>query len=423
MRPLPTAKTQLLVILVWLPWSGLGCIAATSTPGSTPTQPVESFASLQSECLPRFPDHEDWYGGDAAYSVPLPGDEGRASLWLFGDTFVQRPHTPSGRSYPFVHNTIGISRCKRGGVWKLETFWQRDEDGLPRAFFRPNPTANWVRTAVQETGSLPYYWLFDGFIAHDVLFIGLLRVVQSEPRGPFNLPFRLVGMDLARIENYADSPTKWRVQFSTLSNNTDAFPGSAFVVTPSHLHAFAFFDLGDGRTPRMLSRLDLDALAHWQPDLSNSLEYLGTEGRWQPGFEPGKAMIVMDDNASEMSVHFDSATGTWIAVYNDPTPTVAAPAGGPIQIRRAHALTGPWSKPEELAPIPETAPGNVHSTDENLFCYAAKAHSQFSSSAELVVTYVCNLFARDSTERSTILQRLREDRSLYRPRAIPIVIR
>jgi hypothetical protein len=307
-------------------------------------------------------------------------------------------------------------------MWSLDTFWHQDENGTPRAFFRPDPAADWVRTAVQRTGHLPYYWLFDGFVAHDVLFVGLMRVVQSEPRGPFNLPFQLLGMDLARIENYRDVPEDWRVQFSTLSNNTDAFPGSAFVVTRSHLHAFAFFDHGDGRAPRMLSRLNLDALVHWQRDLSNSLEYLGSDGRWQPGFEPDQARIVMDDDASEMSVHFDFLTGVWIAIYNSPRRTDEAPAGGAIQIRTARDLTGPWSKPKGLAPIPEIAPGGPHDTDQNLFCYAAKVHPQFSSPDELVVTYVCNLFARDSTETFTVLERLRESPDLYRPRAIPIPI-
>jgi hypothetical protein len=329
---------------------------------------------------------------------------------------------PEGRIYPLVHNTIGISRCESSGTWSLDTFWNRDERGTPRAFFVPDPDADWVRLAARKTGALPYYWLFDGFVAHDVLFVGLLRVVRSEPRGPFNLPFRLLGMDLARVENYRDVPTEWQIQISTLSDDTNAFPGSAFVVTTSHLHAFAFFDRGDGRTPRMLSRLNLDALVHWQPDLSSALEYLGSDSRWKPGFEPDKAMIVMEDDASEMSVHFDSPTKNWIAVYSNPTRTDEARIPTAIQIRMAPALAGPWSKPEKLILIPETAPAHARNADKNLLCYAAKAHSQFSSPGELVVTYVCNLFAKNSAETAAIIQRLRESVDLYRPRAIRIAI-
>jgi hypothetical protein len=422
MRSSPSKTTLFLALLIWLPWSGMGCIAALPKPDPTLALPVESFAGLQSECLPEFPDHDGWYGGDAAYSVPLPIDEGRISLWLFGDTFVQHPDTPRERTYPYVHNTIGISRCEPGGVWSLETFWHQDEAGTPRAFFMPDPGADWTRAAIQETGSLPYYWLFDGFIAHDVLFVGLLRVAHSEPRGPFNLPFKLVGMDLARIENYRDAPTDWRIQISTLSNDTHAFPGSAFVMTTSHLYTFAFFDRGDGRTPRILSRLELDELAHWQPDLSDSLEYLTSDSRWKSGFEPSKARIVMDDDVSEMSVHFDSLLRTWIAVYSVSTSTDEIGTTTAIQIRTARDLEGPWSKPERLILIPETAPGHARSTDENLFCYAAKAHPQFSSPGELVVTYVCNLYAKNASETLSVLERLRESTDLYRPRAIPVAI-
>jgi len=400
----------------------MGCVAAISPDETIPTWPANSLDGLQSECLPQFPDDDEWYGGDAGYSVPLPSGEGRTSLWLFGDSFVRHLDMAEGRTYPFVHNTIGISRCDADGAWSLDTFWHRDDRGPPRAFFVPNPDADWVRMADGNATTPPYYWLFDGFIAHDVLFIGLLRVVPSEPRGAFNLPFRLAGMDLARIENYRDPPSSWRVQISTFSDNTLAFPGSAFVVTQSHLFAFAFFDRGDGRSPRMLSRLDLDALERWQPDLSEDLETLALDSRWRSGFSPDEAKLVMDDDASEMSVHFDTRTKSWIAVYSNPTRTNGVHNPTAIQIRTAPALAGPWAEPEELVVIPETDSGHARSSDSNLFCYAAKAHPQFASPGELVVTYVCNLFARNPDETIEILERLQESGDLYRPRALSLPI-
>ena len=49
----------------------------------------EKYATptFQSQCLPVFPDKNGWYGGDGAYSIKL--DQER-TLWLFGDTFVDR---------------------------------------------------------------------------------------------------------------------------------------------------------------------------------------------------------------------------------------------------------------------------------------------------------------------------------------------
>ena len=320
-----------------------------------------------------------------------------------------------GRTYPFIHNSIGLSHCRPGGDWSLKTFWQQAHPDGPSAFFVPDASADWVRTSIRETGAQPYYWLFDGFLAHDVLFIGLLRVEHAAPRGRFNLPFRLVGMDLARIENYRDSPTDWRIQISTLSNDTEAFPGSAFVVTESALHAFAFFQKEGGRSPRMLGRLDLGALRDWRPDLSTAWEYLGSDSQWQRGFAPRHAKVVMTDDATEMSVHFDELTNEWIAVYS-------APGSGTIWMRRAEELVGPWSKPRALFEIPEMVQTTPPHRDPNLFCYAGKAHPQFAAPDRLLMTYVCNLFARDATEISETLRRLQDTPSLYRPRSASIAI-
>ncbi|MEE8166871.1 MAG: hypothetical protein V3T64_14990, partial [Myxococcota bacterium] len=376
----------------------------------------------QADCLPVFPDQTGWYGGDAAYSVPLPTDAGRTSLWLFGDSFVQRPDSGGGRQYPFVHNSIAVSHCSVRDDWSLDYFWGRDHDGEPRAFFAPDPEAAWVRRTLEETGSLPYYWLFDGFVAHDILFVGLLRVAEAEPRGPFNLPFTLLGMDLARIENFREAPQDWQILISTLSENPVAFPGSAFVVSGNFVHSFAFIDRGDGRSHRMLSRLDLDALALWQPNLSNRLETLAADSRWKLGFVPDDAMIVMDDDASEMSVHFDSEQKAWIAVYSHLDRKDDQRNADSVWIRRAQQLEGPWSAPEVLFEIPEMELNASGERDKNLFCYAAKAHPQFAAPGRLLITYVCSLFARNPTETLEVLRRLQETPGLYRARALSVPI-
>lgn len=425
------SSTNIVLILGFV-WCSAGLTGCVRPPPST-TQAARSLpgfhAGRQSECVPEFPDRDGWYGADAAYSVPLPTNDGRTSLWLFGDTFVERPGSPKGRAYPFVHNSIGISDCRPGGEWRLETHWQRNPEAQPRAFFVPEAKAAWVRDTQHAPNAPPYYWPFDGFIAHDALFVGLLRVVESAPRGPFSLPFRLAGMDLARIENFRDAPADWQIRISTLSNNISAFPGSAFVESESYLYAFAFFDRGDGRSPRMLSRLPLDSLVEWQPDLSENFETWTKDASWTGGFVPEDAMILMDDDTSEMSVYFDAERETWVAVYVDPALDRRADGPGFLRIRHSEQLTGLWSEPRPLLAIPETTTEPV---DENLFCYAGKAHAQFASRDEILVTYVCNLFAPDSSDNTNnsapddspetlnILERLRTSPQIYRPRAIRV---
>ncbi|MBW2293075.1 MAG: hypothetical protein JRG94_12310, partial [Deltaproteobacteria bacterium] len=68
----------------------------------------------------------------------------------------------------------------------------------------------------------------------------------------------------------------------------------------------------------------------------------------------------------------------------------------------------------------ETISNSSGKIDENLFCYAGKAHPQFSLPGELLVTYVCNLYARNATEANPILRRLRGSPDLYRPRAVTV---
>ena len=144
---------------------------------------------------PHFPYTDGWLGGDAAYSIPISAGK---SVWLFGDTFVGTPDQQTRSGAKLVHNSIAISECPPGGDWKIEYSWGREEDGAHRAFL--------------DTGQAGiYWWLFDGFVYENQLYIGLLEVENSEPRGPLNLPFRYRGMKLARIENHRDAPEDWRI--------------------------------------------------------------------------------------------------------------------------------------------------------------------------------------------------------------------
>jgi hypothetical protein len=229
-------------------------------------------------------------------------------------------------------------------------------------------------------------------------------------------------MDLARIENPYESPERWQIRISTLSNDPRALPGSAFVVNGDHLHAFTFLDRDDGRSPRILTRLPLAALETWQSELAQELETLDASGRYVRGLRPDRALVLMEDDATEMSVHFDPSLGRWLAIYSTPMPASLRNAPSTISVRSAPRLEGPWSEPRALYEIPETGPDSEGRLDPNLFCYAAKAHPQFAPAGRLLITYVCNLFARDTGEVAPVLRRLAETPSLYRARAVSLPV-
>lgn len=442
----------------WILWAtllyaamGVGCRTPLTGPDPALTR-LDPAPGSQQECIPSFPDRDGWSGGDAAYSVPLPtfasskgakgagqiesgeagtprAEQGRKSLWLFGDSFFgSGRERSSGRSYPFVHNTIAVSTCDEDGDWTVEYFAGRGPDGEIRDFIRPDPEADWVQRTQAEgpTGDAPYYWLFDAFYAHDALFIGLLRIGTGKPRGDFQLPFRLLGVDLARIENFRETPSRWKIRLTTLSDDLELFPASGFVVLDQELHAFAFIDRGDDRSPRTLTRLDLRALAQWRPDVGSELETLGHDGTWIRRGSSREARILMDDDATEMSIDFDSAARMWFAVYSRLPEAHSSEESGNIWIRFADRLEGDWSRPRAFYQVPESLPGRARDenegdeNDEKVFCYAGKAHPQFGGPRRLVVTYVCNLFAQDPDETLETLDELIRRTDLYRPRAVSL---
>lgn len=347
------------------------------------------------------------------------------SLWFFGDSFVANEdaaapgHAP-GRVYPFIHNAVGRSDCGQNGQWRIDYDWQRTSP--PHAFFQPDPNASWVKQAHAESGKAPYYWPLSPFVLDETLYVGLLRVQSAAPSGPFNLPFQLVGTDLARIQNPTAPPEQWKVEISSLSASKGAIPGSAWVVDGAHVYAFAYQNTVEGRTPQMLTRLARQALERWPSDLSQEIETLSRSGEWVSSLVPARAKILMHDDATEMSVHFSEKEKAWLAIYSDPTPASKDAQKGVVWLRRAERLTGPWSPPQPLAVVPEQSPGHRLAQDPNLFCYAGKAHPQFGGPDGLIVTYVCNLYARSEEEIPGTLERLRESPGIYRPRAMRLKI-
>jgi hypothetical protein len=348
-------------------------------------------------CVPEFAYEDGWLGGDAAYSVPL-GD-GR-TLWLFGDSFVASRDQPDRQGSAFVHNSVGVSRCSAAG-FDIDYAWGRAADGSHAAFLE-RPGGGW-------------WWLFDGFTHAGQLYLGLLEVEHAEPSGPLSMPFAFSGVQLARVANPDDPPSEWRTDVVSLSADERAFPASAFVVDGDSLYLFTFVSEAGGRYPRGLARVPLAALDGTATRVDWALESLASDGRWKPGIDASDLRILMNDTATEMSVHFHPAIGKWLALYNYPEVGDDFPAERPsdvIWVRTAAALKGPWSEPRAIHRIAELSPES--SNDPNTGCYAAKEHPQFSAQ-RLTVTYVCNLFTGPGEDPNQILRRLLRDMSLYRP--------
>ena len=357
-------------------------------------------------CWPQFPYHSGWLGGDGAYSVPLSPTQ---SLWLFGDTFVGTEGRADRAGATFIHNSIGVSTCGADGRFGVRYMWGHGDDGAAHAFM--------------ERGDAGWWWLFGGVVHEDRLYVGMLEVEKTEPRGPLALPFRFTGTALARIDDPHADPASWRPEVLPLSRSEHALPVSAMLTEGAHLYLFTFVDAGGGRFPRILVRLPLARLSDGTRDLEASLETLDSDGVWQPGFAPDRARVLMDDNATEMSVRYHADLERWIALYN--YPDVGAdfphtPTSDAVYLRSAERLEGPWSAPDLVFRVPELAPGHLPPPDPNLGCYAAKEHPDFSLPGSLTFTYVCNLFTGRGEDPYAILGRLAQRMDLYRPVAASV---
>jgi hypothetical protein len=68
-------------------------------------------------------------------------------------------------------------------------------------------------------------------------------------------------------------------------------------------------------------------------------------------------------------------------------------------------MTSSWGQSENLYSYPEMQPGNRNYTS-NVFCYAAKEHTELESVGQLVFTHACN-----SSQASDVTNNM----NLYRP--------
>ncbi len=318
-----------------------------------------------------FPIGNGWLGGDAAYSIPINGDQ---ILWLFGDTFTDLNHT-GHRSFPLmVGNSVGVSTRSQTG-WVMQYFYGSDEARNPRAFF-----------VSQKPGIR--FWPRHGFYWRGETHVFLSEVEHTAP-GPYG--FEITGtqeavFDVKSIKN--NSPVQYR-EIHTPKNFL-----IASAITESRGLQYVFSTLDEygrlGRRPVFLSRYD-----------GRRWEYFSKTRQWKRGLYEKDALEAVADGANEMSVTYSESTKRWLMVYSDKDII-----SGQIFVRQAKELTGPWSEPKVLYQVPEIV-GSERTP--YAFTYAAKLHSELNKDNKtLALTYVVNL-DEDSSDRKRY-----EDSSLWR---------
>lgn len=331
-------------------------------------------AQPQTSCIPDLTLKDGWLGGDGISSVPLA--DGRV-LWLFGDSFIGKPGAGDRKDAAMIDNSIAISACA-GPAASLAYVWRKDGD-KPAPFFKSNrPNEK--------------YWPLAAVPADDgTSLVFLSRVKTVDPASP--LGFEIVGTDVARLAPAETPPADWLLTIEPLYDGKDWIvgTGAARDGDDTLLLAAAQPPVQTGHQMAVL-RLTHAASA-W------SLEARDARQIWRP-FPQNRPTNVLAAGSSEASL--SRTKKGWRVVHSQ--GGLAQPH---VMIRSAADPEGTWSAPQVIFQYPEMTIASPR-WRKGVFCYAAKAHPEFSKEGKLFVTYACN---------TTQQEQLLDDITIYRPRA------
>ena len=376
--------------LICTSWSPLSYPHRIGVPDSCKN--VENF---KAESAPEWNDlfnrTSGWTGADGIYSIPLSGNEypGQSkedkTLLLFSDTFIGEVDELGHRhNSVLVNNTYAILDGTLPVDENIDFFWH-EQNGIPATLFVPNtPTSN----------SANWYWLMDGLVVGDSVFVFALRLKPG-----VNFPFALDAVNLLSfvidpmtgIENYRqiDTPLyykneNWEIvlgqavmpmTYSSGNPNADGYiyvygPRSGsqkkdMVVSrclPEHISDFVKYEYWDGES--------------WSADITECA--------------PITSFISQEFSVSPID------DGSFIAVFQ---------YNNQVAFRKGESPTGPFGIFQTIWDCPEVL------EDVDIFVYNAKAHPHLSTSGDLLISYNVNTW--DFWDHFT-------NAGIYRPRFITL---
>jgi hypothetical protein len=303
--------------------------------------------------------HSDprWLGADAAFTVDLGKNR---VLWLFGDTWIAHPGSHSRRDAAFLHNTVAIETGYDPSHATIKFYWKTKHKDVTEIF--PNEGRVWM-------------WLGSGIRVDNSLLIFACRVAHDNAKD--SLGFKSVGWNAYLIDNPDSEPSAWKPR-KIAESGVSVIMGAGFLREGNAVYIFGLGgihnDLYIARTSaQRMAQGRLDALEWW-----SGHDWHGTIASRQP---------VLTESGTELSIQRDPTGKGFLEINSQGF------GASDIIMRRAPALTGPWSTAQKIYRPPE-------SDGPDPFVYAGKSHPELLG-AGLVLTYATNNFKEENGDDLT----------------------
>lgn len=300
--------------------------------------------------------HRDphWVGADVASSVDLGG--GR-TLWLFGDTWIDRSGRGTRQGARMVSNSVAIQTGTDPSTAAIVFYWGRTADGSPAPFF-PDRGAESL-------------WLGNGVRVGDRLVLFFARTLRTRT----GIGFEHVGWTAVMVENPDAEPSTWRVRpLETPTNPLGILVGYAAVLQLGE-HVYALGSQNPVKShPIYAARWPAEEVR--RGSLRRPEWWAGERLGWVADSSGAPRWPLFENGGSELTIHVDQATQRFVGVQTQGF------GRADVLMRAAPTLTGPWSAPQLVYRPPEYYRPNV-------MIYAGKAHAQLTG-GDLVLTYATN---------------------------------
>ncbi len=319
-----------------------------------------------------------WTGADGIYSIPLSGREipsdpsHERTLLVFSDTFIGSVDANDQRkNTTMVNNTYAILNGNQPDPQNIQFFWRTNASQQPQSVFVP-------RTPDAQPGD--WYWLMDGVVLQDKIYVFGLRLNTGSGGGIFN--FKIVGVNLLTFTLDATDSVRDCQQFDTplfYRNDAEGWEivlGQAVMPmteASGNPHPDGYLYVYGPRSTS--SRKELVAARVLPDEIENFSKWRYWDGQnWSenmadcapitPGISQEFSVSPIDGGKFILVFQFGDQVG--FRIGDSPV--------GPF-----HFYRGIWNCPEVLE-------------DPDILVYNAKAHPHLSTPGKLLISYNVNTF-------------------------------